>query len=43
LKNAAMIICDALTAKSFPDDERVRVFRVVSDDSINELREIIKD
>jgi hypothetical protein len=43
LKNVAMIICDSLTAKKFPEDERVRVFRVVSDDSLNELRELIKE
>jgi GntR family transcriptional regulator len=40
LKNSAMIICDALTARAFPQDERVRVFRIVSDESLNELREI---
>jgi GntR family transcriptional regulator len=40
LKNAAMIICDALTARTFPSDKRVRVFRIVSDESLSELREI---
>jgi GntR family transcriptional regulator len=43
LKNAAMIICDSLTAKAFPEDKRVRVFRIVSDDSLGELHEIVKD
>ncbi|MGC2235456.1 MAG: GntR family transcriptional regulator [Pyrinomonadaceae bacterium] len=43
LKNAAMIICDSLTARSFPGDTRVRVFRIISDDSLNELRELVKD
>ena len=42
LKNTAMIICDSLTAKTFPDNKRVRVFRIVSDDSLDELREIVK-
>jgi len=41
LKSAAMIICDSLTAKSFPHDKRVRVFRVIADDSINDLPEIL--
>lgn len=40
LKNTVMIICDALTARAFPSDKRVRVFRIVSDESLNALREI---
>ena len=43
LKNAAIIICDALTAKDLAGDLRVRVFRIVSDESLSELREIVKD
>jgi len=43
LKNAAMIICDSLTAKEFPEDARVRVFPIVSDDSLDELRELVKE
>ena len=39
LKNASLIICDLLTAKQFADDERVRVFRLIADASINELKE----
>jgi hypothetical protein len=43
LKNASMIICDSLTAGKFPADERVRVFSIVADDSLQELRELVKD
>jgi GntR family transcriptional regulator len=43
LKNAAMIICDSLTAEKLAGDERVRVFPIVSDDSLNELRELVKE
>lgn len=43
LKNAAMIICDALTARAFADDKRVRVFRIVADESLAELSEIAGD
>lgn len=35
---ASMIICDSLTARHFPKSERVRPFRIVSDESLNELR-----
>ena len=41
LKNAALIICDSLTAKKFAGDTRLRVFPIVSDDSLGELRELI--
>ncbi|HEY0429784.1 MAG TPA: GntR family transcriptional regulator [Pyrinomonadaceae bacterium] len=43
LKNARMIICDALAARKFEGDQRARVFRVIADDSLDELREIVKD
>jgi DNA-binding transcriptional regulator YhcF (GntR family) len=43
LKNASMIICDSLTAKRFPEDKRIRAFQIVSDDSLAELCEIIKN
>lgn len=43
LKNAAMIICDSLTAEKLDGDLRARVFRIVSDDSLNELRELVRD
>jgi DNA-binding transcriptional regulator YhcF (GntR family) len=37
LTNASMIICDSLTAKYFENDERVRKFRVISEQSLAEL------
>lgn len=37
LQTVSLIICDSLTAGHFPDDERLRVFRLISDDSISEL------
>jgi DNA-binding transcriptional regulator YhcF (GntR family) len=37
LKDASMIICDLLTAKEFGDDERIRPFRLISDNSLKEL------
>ncbi|MDQ6787173.1 MAG: GntR family transcriptional regulator [Acidobacteriota bacterium] len=40
LKNASMIICDALTAKRFAGDQRVRVFRLISDESLNQLKHL---
>ncbi len=42
LPNAALIICDSAAAKNFPDDERVRVFRLIADSSLDKLRETIK-
>lgn len=41
LQNASIIICDALTAKEFPDDKRVRLFRLIADLSLQELNEIV--
>ena len=40
LKNASMIICDALTAREISGDERVRVFRLIAADSLNELKNL---
>lgn len=37
LKNASLIICDVLTAKEFDGDERVRLFKIISDNSLDEL------
>jgi hypothetical protein len=37
LNNASMIICDSLTAKHFSNNEKVRPFRLISDDSLQEL------
>lgn len=38
LTEVSMIICDALTAKEFENDERVKVFRLIADSSLNELK-----
>ncbi len=40
LKNASLIICDALSAKEFPNDKRVRLFRLIADASRDELQGI---
>ena len=42
LDSASMIICDSLTAQNFPNDQRIRPFSLISDDSLNELCEIVK-
>lgn len=41
LQTASMIICDSSSAKEFPDDERVRIFRLIADASLEKLRESI--
>ncbi len=41
LSAVSMIICDSAAAKEFPNDERVRVFRLIADSSLNELRKSI--
>lgn len=38
LANVSLIICDSLTVKEFSADERVRVFQLISDSSLDELR-----
>lgn len=40
LDNASMIICDSLTEKQFANDKRIRVFRLISDESLNELKNL---
>lgn len=40
LNDASMIICDTVAARSFPDDRRVRPFRLIADDSLRELSEL---
>lgn len=37
LKAASMVICDSLTARHFPEEKRIRPFRIVSDESIAEI------
>lgn len=41
LKNASLIICDTLTAQEFPNDKRVRPFRLIADSSLKELEEMV--
>lgn len=41
LDAATLIICDAPTAVHFDGDPRVRTFRLIADDSIDELRQIL--
>ena len=42
LESVSLIICDSATAKEFPDDERTRVFRLIADSSLDNLRESIE-
>lgn len=37
LSKVSLLICDSATAKEFPDDERVRVFRLIAEASLDEL------
>ena len=41
LQNVSLIICDSAAAKEFPDDERVRIFRLIADASLEKLRKFI--
>ena len=41
LQTVSLIICDSMTAKEFPDDKRVRIFRLIADSSLDELRKSI--
>lgn len=41
LEGAAIIICDTLAAKQLPDDPRRRIFPVIADESLTELRRMI--
>lgn len=42
LKDAVMIICDSLTAQAFDGDPRIRPFRLVSDNSLDELKNLVR-
>lgn len=42
LESAWIIICDSFTAKSLPVSKKIRTFRVISDDSLGELRETLQ-
>lgn len=41
LQNVSLIICDSATAKEFPNDNRVRVFQMIADSSLDKLRKSI--
>ena len=40
LQKVSMIICDFLTAKEFENDNRIKVFRLVADSSLNKLKNL---
>lgn len=42
LPAVSLIICDSATAEEFPDDERVRVFRLIADSSLEKLRGFVE-
>ena len=41
LSNASMIICDSLTARNFEQDNRVRIFSLISEQSLTDLKSVI--
>lgn len=41
LGSASMIICDSLTARHFPKGPNIRPFRIVSDESLAEIRSVL--
>jgi len=42
LKSAAFVICDSLTARQLPPDIMVRIFPIMSDSSLAELRAYVE-
>jgi GntR family transcriptional regulator len=42
LRSSAFVIADALTAGQLPDGTRTRIFRIIADSSLSELREYVK-
>jgi hypothetical protein len=42
LRSSAFVITDALTASQLPADTRTRIFRILADSSLTELREYVK-
>ncbi len=40
LNDASMIICDTVAARHFPNDKRLRPFRLIADDSLAELNDL---
>jgi DNA-binding transcriptional regulator YhcF (GntR family) len=41
LKNASLIICDSLTAKQLQPNQQIRVFHLIADESVEELKNAI--
>lgn len=42
LQTASMIICDSASAKDFPNDKRVKIFRLIADSSLEEIKNYIE-
>jgi hypothetical protein len=40
LSAAQMIICDSLTAKNLRDHENIRIFRLIAEESLDELAQL---
>jgi GntR family transcriptional regulator len=43
LSSSAFVIADALTANEMPANTKTRIFRIIADSSLEELRAIVKD
>jgi len=41
LNAASMIICDSLTAKNLSDFQNVRIFRLIAEESLSEITQIL--
>lgn len=41
LSDTSMIICDTVAARHFPNDTRIRPFRLIADDSLTELNDLV--
>jgi hypothetical protein len=42
LKSSSLIITDSLTARELPSSSAMRVFRIIADESLDELRDYMK-
>ncbi len=43
LKEASLIICDSLTAKKLQPAQQVRVFKLIAESSLDELKQVMND
>lgn len=41
LNDASMVICDTVATRHFPNDARIRPFRLIADDSLAELNDLV--